>query len=236
MDFRSVKSLTIPAGNVNKILIGGVVYWKKSNNKYKIMKDGVLLAELTMQELVSQVNSGAAQEDFGIGAQIIVPYKDAWDGTTYDLPFNFGTFTAYGEGKLGLQVHYTVPIQVTPYSETKEETYLGKRNNFYSWKDSYAYKWLNAYATEHGITDNQGLFVGRTGFLGCLPEDFVDAMSTTTHGHEEDTTEATEATLVSGKVFLPSATNMSCEIGDITTYKYHNIRNTGKTKLVNYKQ
>lgn len=224
MDFRNVTGVTIPAGNVNKISIGGVVFWKKSNNKYKIIKDGVQLAEVTMSDLVSQVNSGVAQEDYGIGAQLIVPYTDAWDGVTYDLPFNFGTFIAYGQGTLGLQAHYAVPAQSTSYSQTQEETYLGIRSTFYSWKDSYAYKWLNACDSEHGITDTpQGLFIGKNGFLGCLPEDFVDAMNITTHGREEDTAEMTEATLVSGKIFLPGATNISCEIGDIETYKYHNI-------------
>ena len=108
MDFRSVTGLTIPAGNVNKISIGGVVYWNKeisAGSKYKIMKDGIQIAQVTMSRLVKQVNSGAAQEDYGIGAQIIVPYNDPFNNTEYELPFNVGTFTAVGNKKLGLQAH-----------------------------------------------------------------------------------------------------------------------------------
>ena len=30
MDFRNITGITIPAGRVNKISIGGVVYWNKA--------------------------------------------------------------------------------------------------------------------------------------------------------------------------------------------------------------
>ena len=117
MDFRNIINVTIPAGRVNKISIGGVVYWNKAisaGNKYKIMKDDVQVAEVTMSRLVKQVNSGVAQERYGIGAQIIVPYTDPFDNITYDLPFNFGTFTAVGR-RLGLQAHYGIPSQNIVY-------------------------------------------------------------------------------------------------------------------------
>lgn len=51
MDFRNITGITIPAGRVNKISIDGVVYWNKAisaGNKYKIMKDDVQVAEVTM--------------------------------------------------------------------------------------------------------------------------------------------------------------------------------------------
>ena len=109
MDFRSVTGLTIPAGSVNKISIGGIVYWNKeisAGNNYSIMKNGVEIAKVTMPQLVKQVNRGYAEENYGIGAQIIVPFcYNLQKNYTYALPFNFGTFTAYGEGKLGLQAH-----------------------------------------------------------------------------------------------------------------------------------
>ena len=117
MDFRNITGITIPAGRVNKISIGGVVYWNKAisaGNKYKIMKDDVQVAEVTMSWLLKQVNSGVAQERYGIGAQIIVPYTDPFDNITYDLPFNFGTFTAVGR-RLGLQAHYGIPSQNIVY-------------------------------------------------------------------------------------------------------------------------
>ena len=94
MDFRSVTGVTIPPGSVSKISIGGVVVWNKAisdGNKYKIMKNGVQVAEVTMSRLVKQVNNGVAQEDYGIGAQIIVPYNDPFNNTEYELPFNQGT-------------------------------------------------------------------------------------------------------------------------------------------------
>lgn len=213
MDFRNIINIIIPAGRVNKISIGGVVYWNKAisaGNKYKIMKNDVQVAEVTMSRLVKQVNSGVAQENYGIGAQLIVPYHDSWNNQDYELPFNFGTFTAYGEGKLGLQAHYAIPTSDVSHGNVSSNNY------FCFWKDSYPYKWLNAYGTEYEITNN-GNYTNRNGFLSCIPEDFVDIMNTTSHGNFEYTMlgyvpddaayERSEETLVSGKIFLPGPSN-----------------------------
>ena len=161
MDFRSVTGLTILAGSVNKISIGGVVVWSKKNDgRYKILKDGQLIDRITIADLVSKVQDGSAQTDYGIGAQIVVPYHDPFDDNDYELPFNFGTFTAYGEGKLGLQAHYAVPNQEIQY---KASTRLCE------WKDSYICTWLNS------------------DFLNCMPEDFSEAMISLKHGNTEET-------------------------------------------------
>lgn len=103
MDFRNVVELTIPEGSVAGIKRGNLSIWSKSTrNKYKILKNGSQVANITMSNFVKAIQNGAAQTDWGIDAQIVIPYTDPFDNTTYELPFNFGTFTAYGDGKLGL--------------------------------------------------------------------------------------------------------------------------------------
>lgn len=192
MDFRSVTGLTIPAGNVNKISIGGVVYWNKeisASSKYKIMKDGIQIAQVTMSRLVKQVNSGAAQEDYGIGAQIIVPYNDPFNNTEYELPFNFGTFTAVGNKKLGLQAHYGVPSKNVPYG------------GYCTWYLSYFRRWAN----NSDISTLKGTdYYGKRSFIESLPEDFTDFFGTHTVRATKVTTEPEED--ADDKIFLLSVT------------------------------
>ena len=166
MDFRSVTGVTIPAGSVNKISIGGVVVWNKpSGNRYKILNNTTQVAKVTMSQFVNAIQSGAAQEDWGIGAQIVVPYHDSWDNNDYELPFIFGTFTQY-PGKLGLLTEYGIPSTTLRYAASTTGT---------TFKNSYLKQWLNAYGTEHNLTETK--YVGKVGFLGCLPQDFVEAIS-----------------------------------------------------------
>lgn len=168
MDFRNVAGLTIPAGSVNKISIGGVVVWSKKNDgRYKILKDGVQVDRITIADLVSKVQDGSAQTDYGIGAQIVIPYHDEWDNNKYQLPFNFASFNQY-QNKLVLQTHYAVPSTPIPFG-----------NNLYCiYDNSYMKKWLHAYNTEHELTITE--YADRKGFLGCLPQDFVEALQDVT--------------------------------------------------------
>ena len=77
-NFKISDSVTIPAGSVNKIVIGGVVVWsKKSANKYKILKNDEQVDSLTMFRIVTKVPNGDAQTDYGIGTQIVIPYHDS---------------------------------------------------------------------------------------------------------------------------------------------------------------
>ena len=178
MDFRSVTGLTIPAGSVNKISIGGVVVWSKKNDgRYKILKDGQLIDRITIADLVSKVQDGSAQTDYGIGAQIVVPYHDPWDNNDYKLPWNFGTFTVYGEGKLGLQTHYAIPTTALVYCERTSE-----KNSNLDFSKSSIFKWLNSHGTEHNLSVTD--YENKTGFLDCLPEDFIDATQTLFHSDE----------------------------------------------------
>ena len=209
MDFRNVAGLTIPAGSVESIKIGNVTVWSKNANKYKILKDGVEVAEVTMSQFVSAIQSGAAQEDWGIGAQIVIPYHDFWTDKDYELPFNFGTFTAYGEGKLGLQVNNGVPTQAVHYGEKEGSI------NFCSWENSYAYKWLNAYNTSYGL-ENDSYYAGKTGFLGCIPKDFSNAIIPTYHGY---------SLTVLSKIFLLGLENLYISVNkDVLVNSENNLK------------
>ena len=92
MDVSKAKRIITPAGELKRILSGGVVIWQKETaNRYKILKNNIEVAQVTMSEFVKAIQSGAAQEDWGVGAQIVIPYHDPWDDNDYELPFNFGT-------------------------------------------------------------------------------------------------------------------------------------------------
>lgn len=211
LDFSSVKHVRIsPSGDVDKISIGGVVYWKKNSSKYKIMKDGVQLAEVTMSQLLRQVNSGAAQEDYGIGAQIIVPYTEPYNNTEYELPFNFGTFTAYGEGRLGLQAGYGVPLCDNMYYGHMENRQASKY--FCRWENSVAYSWLNNTETADGKkTWEINSSLNKKAFPSCIPEDFTDVACMFKHGHDE-------STAIESKYFLLGAVNLCAVTGRFSPY------------------
>lgn len=164
MDFRSVTGVTIPAGNVNKISIGGVVVWSKPDSRYKILKGGNVADRLSLADFVSKVQDGSAETDYGIGAQIIVPYHDPFDNKDYNLPFDLGTFTAFGEGKLGLQAHYGIPNQDLPYG-------AGGRCIL---ANSYFYYWSSG-TSSYKLTGTP--YENKTALRYCLPEDFVNALN-----------------------------------------------------------
>ncbi len=177
MDFRSVTGLTIPAGSVNSIKIGNISVWSKSTeNKYKILKNDEQVAKVTMSNFVKAVQSGDAQTDWGIGAQIVIPYTDPFDNNEYELPFNFGTFEAYGDGKLGLQAHYGVPSTMKRYGANLSST----NNADTFWNYSCFYSWF------HNITTSNIAFSQWWGttipFTDCIPEDFAHAVNYTSFG------------------------------------------------------
>ena len=173
MDFRNVTGLTIPTGSVNKISIGGVVVWSKNDGRYEIMKDGEVIDRITISDLVDKVQDCSAQEDYGIGAQIIVPYHDSWDDKDYRLPFDFVSFTAAGEGTVVLQSHYAIPTTALVYCQRTSST-----SSYCKFEQSSIFKWLNSHETEHNLSATS--YENKTGFLDCLPQDFVDVMLTNT--------------------------------------------------------
>lgn len=190
MDLSKVKEIITPAGSLKKILRNDVVIWsKKSDLVYTIWKDGVLIDRVTMPQFVNKIHNGDAQTDYGIGAQIIIPYTDPFDGNTYNCPFNFGTFTQYGEGKLGLQTHYALP--------SKNVAYRSAGN--VDWENSYIKAWFNSSGI-CSVTE----FSGKNGFLSCLPADFVETMQNTITGPHD--------TLC--KVFLLTATQYCADTDD----------------------
>ena len=167
MELSNVKEIITPNGNLKKILRGDVVIWsKKSDLKYTIWKDGVLIDRVTMPQFVDKIHSGYAEENYGIGAQIMIPYTDPFNGITYDCPFNFGTFTQY-PGKLGLQTHYALPSIAVAYGAVTVGGNTGNSN----WEKSYIYQWFHT----SGICSVTG-FNKKNGFLSCLPEDFVNTL------------------------------------------------------------
>lgn len=151
------------------------------------------------------MNSGVAQERYGIGAQIVVPYTDPFNNTDYELPFNFGTFTAYGEGKLGLQAHYAVPTALKRYGE---KTY----NSYYSdWKDSYIYSWLNNDTT---TVDYRKDWHTDISFLECIPGNFAETINSIDYGLTQDTA-------INTKVFLPGVVNSCASLEPVGNYTVH---------------
>ncbi len=211
--FARTKSLGIP-----------VSIFSPSSNKYKILKDNEQVANVSIVEFVKAVQSGAAQEDWGVGAQIVIPYTDPVSRTeVVDLPFNLGTFTAYGEGKVGLQAHYAVPYVDAPYSGpdlTQPNAYKTEIDGYISWKDSIAREWLNSY---NAVSD----FPVADGFLAGLPEDFVRAIIPTNHGSTSDT-------VVSSKFFLPGATNLYAQTGTIGDYTVYDTVGDGESAAWEY--
>ena len=174
MELSNVKEIITPQGNLKKILRGDVVIWSKkaSDLKYTIWKDGELIDRVTMSQFVNKIQNGDAQTDYGIGAQIMIPYTDPFNGVTYDCPFNFGTFTQY-PGKLGLQTHYALPSKAVSYGANARQNSTQKYFQCY-WKNSYMYNWLNT----KGVVSNTNYGSKINGFLSCIPEDFISALQT----------------------------------------------------------
>ena len=162
MDVSKAKRIITPAGELKCILSGGVVIWKKPVGEYKIIKDGEIVAELTLTEFINAIHSGEAKENWGIGARLNTPQGPS---------FYFGTFTAYGEGKLGLYACNAAKSKV-PYgpknSSATAETC--------TWSNSYIKKWLNASDTGHGITVTG--YKGVSGYCSQFPKDFVNKLNT----------------------------------------------------------
>lgn len=187
MELSNVKEIITPAGSLKKILRGDVVIWSKkaSDLKYTIWKDGELIDRVTMSQFVNKIQNGDARFDYGIGAQIMIPYTDPFNGVTYDCPFNFGTFTQYPD-KLELQTHYALPSKKTAYGNS----------SIPNWEKSYIYQWLNT----SGICSATG-FSGKNGFLSCLPADFVNTLQDIPTGKSE----------TPSKFFLLTATQYNIE-------------------------
>ena len=129
MDISKAKSIITPAGSLKRILNpAGVVIWEKPSEEpnYRVYKDGELVAKLTLSNFIDTVHSGAAQEDWGIGAELELPTGHR---------FYFGTFTKYGNGKLGLYAKLPA-ISNVPYGPT---TGTDQSRNC-AWSNSYAKK------------------------------------------------------------------------------------------------
>lgn len=179
MDFRNVKGIITPAGSLATIKIGNVVVWNKSTeNKYPILVNGEQVDKLTMSRLGTKVQNGDAQTDYGIGAQIVVPYHDPWDGEKYKLPFDFGTFKTSSTPQLGLQAYYAIPSQNVPFGKDVSGNYSCS----FSSENCAVRLWLNAHGTEHNLnktTQNPAFepYENKRGFLGCLPEDFIEVIN-----------------------------------------------------------
>ncbi len=176
MDVSLAKKIITPKGSLKRILKGDVIIWEKKDDspRYGIYKNDVLIEEVTMDDFVSKVRSGYAQTNWGIGAQLRLPYKDPFDNVTYTLPFNLANFKG---NTVGLQAHYGIPtkaLQFGPY-EARDSS---DKNNYCRWKNSYIKKWLNDSNGTHGITGAG--YKNVKGFLGCLPSDFVSKIKSTT--------------------------------------------------------
>lgn len=164
MDVSLAKAIKTPKGSLKRILKDDVIIWEKTDGpKYNIRKNGVSIAQVTMNEFVDAVRSEYAKQKWGLGAQLVVPYKDPFNNITYELPFDFVNFRS---GRVRLQTHYAIPSCGLTYGTT-----TSKYNNYCSFSGSYIRKWLNSRDTSHGITISP--YAGKRGFLGCLPSDFV---------------------------------------------------------------
>ena len=193
MELGNVKQIITPNGNLKKILRSdGVVVWSKpSNMQYTIWKNGVLIDQLTINQFVNKIHDGSAQTDYGIGAQIMIPYHDPLNDVYYDCPFNFGTFAEY-PGKLGLQTHYALPSSNVAYGPVVVQT-ANTAPYSCAWKSSYLYQWLNSkllsgtmiQPTNIGSGTIDKTFDNKRGFLKCIPEDFVDAVQTISFANTE---------------------------------------------------
>ena len=178
MDLTSVTDITIPEGNVNAIKIGNLTIWTKPTvNRYKILKNGTQVANVTINKLVKSIKNGNAQTDWGIGAQVIVPYTDPCNNTTYELPFVFGTFTVYGTGTLGLQATRAVPTVAKVYSGGGFTS--GGAVNF--WTYSSFRSWLNNVNPTNTSYGFQTKWSITKSFRDCVPTDFVNATIANTH-------------------------------------------------------
>lgn len=63
-------------------------------NHYPIYKDGVLIGSATIRELRHKIKNETIIEEFGYGAELMIPVHDVYGtpvGSTYEMPFLFGT-------------------------------------------------------------------------------------------------------------------------------------------------
>ena len=189
MDINQAKGIITPKGSLKRILSGGIVIWEKPSNalKYGIYKDNVFIEEVTLNEFIDKIHSGYAEENWGVGAEIRLPTSKN---------FYFGTFTKYGEGKLGLYATSPARSGVSYGPVGSSAT-----SKSCSWANSYAKAWLNATGTEHGLTVTG--YKNVKGFLGTLPEEFVGALNTITTFSK------------STKIFLLSANQQCASIAKV---------------------
>ena len=217
MELSNVKEIITPQGNLKKILRGDVVIWSKkaSDLKYTIWKNGELIDRVTMSQFVNKIQNGDARFDYGIGAQIMIPYTDPFNDVTYDCPFNFGTFTQY-PGKLGLQAGYSIPSRTFNYGEQKDAT---NNDRSCKWEDSYIFKWLNSYSA-HNITVGNYKNTNK-GFLSCIPQDFVASLQTIPFKNTECKIfilTASQHNIISTYTYNKSSTQYIYEVEDESEY------------------
>lgn len=201
-----------------------------NENKYVIRKDGQDIESVTMQEFVERVQSGDITYEFG--KQIVIPYVDAITNNTYELPFNFATrqnFTKENGSTfsgLGLIAEYSVPTDITYYynvqfdgPETSSSNADRKKWGNNRWKYSNLRQWLNKagknwYTAQHSSDSapNAGVMSSHSGFLSCLPEDFVEACVIVKNTTKLSTTDGSGTDTTYDKFFTLSMSqaNMKC--------------------------
>ena len=157
--------------------------------KYTIRKDGADIDHITLNSLISKIKNNTVLTDYGWGSQLIVKYTDAATSDEYDLPFNFGTYQEFEKedgtkfNGLGLVAEYALPIEGIQFDNNEPSNTNSDRrskgNN--RWKHSNVRQWLNKkgnnwYEAYHSY-DNPPTIPNpatTTGFLSCLPDDFVN--------------------------------------------------------------
>lgn len=122
MNMKDVKAITIPEGDVKRILINGVVVWEVPTSK--------VLVSITLSGQTTSLNRGAA---FSFGGTVTATYSDS---TTADVTAST-TFSGYNMSATGT---YTVTASYTENGITKTATYT--LSVVAKWAVSWASTWI----------------------------------------------------------------------------------------------
>lgn len=163
-----------------------------SKKKYIIRKNGVDITKISINQLINKIQDESIINDYGYGSQIVLPYIDSNNNIEYELPFNFGTMQTFIAedystfNGLGLVAEYGIPARGIQFDAPEPNNKLNNNITIYG-NNRYQYSNLRQWLNKRNKNWYEDLHIydtpptlpnpsNSTGFLSCLPEDFVDAV------------------------------------------------------------
>ena len=201
---------------------------KKEKKTSVIINDSTnnTTTNMTLSDLIKRVQDGNITYEYG--KQLIIPYTDPVNNTEYELPFNFGTIQTFEKEDsttftgLGLVAEYGLPTGSIQFDASEPSNPDSNRKSYgnNNWSLSNLRQWMNKsglnwYTAQHTYdaaptTPNPTTV---TGFLDCLPSDFVDAVVPVKNITKGSTSVENGALITTYDKFFPlsmSQCNMKC--------------------------